>query len=149
MNSSADLDVKELASSDGAGWNAFVDRCSEATFFHRAEWRKIIESVFHHRTYYLYAERAGDIVGILPLAHVASWLFGSSLTSLPFCVYGGAAVVEAAAQAALHHHARELASSLRMGHLERRNCAVTETGSQHRHLYATFPKPLCPAPNAN
>src|SRR5882672_7086387 len=114
MNSGADLDVKELASTDGARWNAFVDRCSEATFFHRAEWREIIESVFHHRTHYLYAERAGDIVGILPLAHVASWLFGSSLTSLPFCVYGGAAVVDATARAALHRRARELASSLRV-----------------------------------
>ncbi len=149
MNSSADLDVKELASTDGARWNAFVDRCSEATFFHRAEWREIIESVFHHRTHYLYAERAGDIVGILPLAHVASWLFGSSLTSLPFCVYGGAAVADAAARAALHRHARELASSLRVGHLEFRNREVTEPGWQHRDLYATFRKPLLPEPDAN
>src|SRR5258705_13432846 len=114
MNSSADLDVKELARTDGARWNAFVDRCSEATFFHRAEWRKIIESVFHHRTHYLYAERAGDIVGILPLAHIASWLFGSSLTSLPFFVYGGAAVVCAAARGGLPRPAPHVAWSLRV-----------------------------------
>jgi len=144
-----DLGVKELASTDAARWNAFVGQCPEATFFHRAEWRKIIESVFHHRTHYLYAEREGNIVGVLPLAHVASRLFGSSLVSLPFCVYGGAVVIDPAARAVLHSHARELASSLQVGHLELRNRDVTEPGWLHRDLYATFRKPLLPDPEAN
>ena len=34
---------------------------------------------------------AGRIVGVLPLAHVNSWLFGNALVSLPFAVYGGVA----------------------------------------------------------
>jgi len=144
-----ELSVKELASTDAARWDAFVDRCPEATFFHRTEWREIIESVFRHQTHYLYAERAGDIVGVLPLAHVASRLFGSSLASLPFCVYGGAVVIDPAARAALHSHARDLASSLRVGHLELRNREVTEPGWLHRDLYATFRKPLLPEPEAN
>jgi len=129
-----ELSVKELASTDSARWDAFVDRCPEATFFHRSEWRAIIESVFRHRTHYLYAERAGDIVGVLPLAHVASRLFGSSLASLPFCVYGGAVVIDPAARAALHSHARELASFLRVGHLELRNREIAEPGWLHRDL---------------
>jgi FemAB-related protein (PEP-CTERM system-associated) len=144
-----DLSVKELSIADAPRWDAFVDRCSEATFFHRTQWRKIIESVFRHRTHYLYAERAGDIVGVLPLAHVASWLFGSSLASLPFCVYGGVAAIDPAARAALHHHACELASSLRVGHLELRNREIMEPGWLHRDLYATFRKPLLPEPDAN
>ena len=144
-----DLGVKELASTDAARWNAFVGRCPEATFFHRAEWRDIIESVFRHRTHYLYAEREDNIVGVLPLAHIASRLFGSSLVSLPFCVYGGAVVIDPAARAVLHSHARELASSLQVGHLELRNRDVTEPGWLHRDLYATFRKPLLPDPEAN
>jgi len=143
------LKVGELATADEARWKAFVDRCPEATFFHRVEWRKVIESVFNHRTHYLYAERDGDIVGVLPLAHVASWLFGSSLTSLPFCVYGGAAVVDPAARDALHRHARDLAERLGVGHLELRNRSVAEPEWKHRDLYATFRKPILADPEAN
>ena len=145
----AELRVREYSIADAPRWDAFIGRCPEATFFHRSEWREIIESVFHHRTHYLYAERAGEIVGVLPLAHVASWLFGSSLASLPFCVYGGAAVIDPSARAALHAHARELASRLRVGHLELRSREVTEPGWLQRDLYATFRKPLLPDPQAN
>ena len=70
----------------------FVQTCPEATFFHRIEWRDIIERVFGHRTHYLIAEQGGQITGVLPLAEVKSLLFGHSLVSLPFAVYGGAAV---------------------------------------------------------
>jgi FemAB-related protein (PEP-CTERM system-associated) len=145
----SDLRVGELSGADESRWKGFVDRCPEATFYHRIEWRRIIESVFGHRTHYLYAERAGEICGVLPLAHVASWLFGSSLTSLPFCVYGGAAVTEPGAREALHRRAREIASELRVGHLELRSREVTEPDWQHRDLYATFRKPLLPDPEAN
>jgi FemAB-related protein (PEP-CTERM system-associated) len=141
--------VKKFAIADATRWDAFVNRCPEATFFHRTQWREIIESVFRHRTYYLYAENAGEIVGVLPLAHVASRLFGSSLVSLPFCVYGGAAVTNPAARVALHRHAFELASSLEVGHLEMRNREVTEPGWLSRDLYATFRKALLPDPEAN
>ena len=146
---SAELSVKKFSIPDAARWDAFVDRCPEATFFHRRQWREIIESVFRHRTHYLYAERAGDIVGILPLAHVASRLFGSSLVSLPFCVYGGAAVSEPAAREALHRNAFDLASSLQVGHFELRNREITEPGWVHRDLYATFRKPLLSDAEAN
>jgi FemAB-related protein (PEP-CTERM system-associated) len=86
---------------------------------------------------------------VLPLAHVVSRLFGSSLVSLPFCVYGGAAVTNLAARAALHSRAFELASSLEVGHLELRNREVTEPSWLSRDLYATFRKTLLPDPDAN
>jgi FemAB-related protein (PEP-CTERM system-associated) len=143
------LRVKELARGDAARWDTFVERCAEATFFHRTQWRELIESVFGHRAHYLYAERADEIVGVLPLAHVSSRLFGSSLVSLPFCVYGGAAVTEPAARAALHRHATELASTLHVGHLELRNREFTEPDWETRDLYATFRKALARDPEAN
>ena len=85
------VQVRELQSADFARWDSFVAGCGEATFFHRAGWKNVIERAFGHRTYYLYAEAAGRIEGVLPLAEVKSLLFGHTLTSLPFCVYGGVA----------------------------------------------------------
>jgi FemAB-related protein (PEP-CTERM system-associated) len=49
----------------------------------------VIERAFGHRTHYLIAERDGAVAGVLPLAHLRTRLFGNTLVSLPFCVYGG------------------------------------------------------------
>ena len=86
------LEIRTLALGDigdAVRWDAFVAQCSGATFFHRSGWRRVIEEVFRHRTHFLYAQRAGRIEGVLPLAHVKSFLFGDALVSLPFAVYGG------------------------------------------------------------
>ncbi|MHA1113367.1 MAG: FemAB family XrtA/PEP-CTERM system-associated protein, partial [Alphaproteobacteria bacterium] len=57
-----------------AAWDAFVETCPEATFFHRAGWKAVIEESFGHRTHYLRAKRDGEICGILPLVHIKSRL---------------------------------------------------------------------------
>jgi hypothetical protein len=78
------VSVRALQDADGALWDAFVFACPEATFFHRAGWKTVIERAFGHRTHYLLAQRAGAIVGVLPLTEVDSRLFGHSLVSNPF-----------------------------------------------------------------
>jgi FemAB-related protein (PEP-CTERM system-associated) len=88
-----------------AAWDAFVAAHPDGTFFHRAGWREVIERAFGHRTHYLMAERDGAVVGVLPLAHVRSVLFGQSLVSVPFCVYGGPLALDSAALAALRQAA--------------------------------------------
>ena len=119
----AGIDVGLATDGDLPRWDAFVAGCPEATFFHRAGWKEVIAQSFGHRTYYLLAERAGSLVGILPLAEIKSLLFGHSLVSLPFCVYGGVAATDPAAVPLLHAAARELAEGLGVAHLELKNPA--------------------------
>ena len=52
-----DVGVRRFVAADAPAWDAFVQRCPDATFFHRIGWRDIIEDVFRHRTHYLIAER--------------------------------------------------------------------------------------------
>src|SRR6185295_5439672 len=92
MHFDTTIQVRQLTEADEPRWDAFVLACADATFFHLSGWQRIMQSVFRHRTLYLLAERAGSIVGVLPLAEVKSRLFGHSVVSLPFCVYGGCAV---------------------------------------------------------
>ena len=108
--------VRPYAEADRAAWEAFVDSCPSATFFHRIGWRQVLEEVFAHRTHYLLAQRGSNIVGVLPLAQVKSRLFGHALTSLPFAVYGGVASEDAAAVSALHSAAAQLARDLGVTH---------------------------------
>jgi FemAB-related protein (PEP-CTERM system-associated) len=146
------LTVRTLAPLDrdtAARWDAFVMGCPEATHFHRAGWQEIIESVFRHRTHFLYAEEAGRIVGVLPLAHVDSWLFGSALVSLPFAVYGGVAAESPAAATALEDEAQALAKRLGVRHLELRNIAPRHADWPTQDIYVTFRKEILPDVEAN
>jgi FemAB-related protein (PEP-CTERM system-associated) len=149
VTATSDLRVRQAAPADLARWDAFVERCPEATFFHRAGWKEVIESVFRHRTFYLFAERDATVVGVLPLAQVKSLLFGHALVSLPFCVYGGVAATDPAAVPALHAAARELAAKLGADHLELRNRVSREPGWPRQELYVTFRKELLPDIEAN
>ncbi|MCP2938018.1 hypothetical protein NK983_35520, partial [Salmonella enterica subsp. enterica serovar Typhimurium] len=72
-------------------------------------------------THYLLAERGGRICGVLPLAQVKSRLFGHSLVSLPFGVYGGVAADDDEAARALETEAQRIAQLLGVDHLEFRN----------------------------
>lgn len=143
------LTVRPYRASDRERWRAFVERCPEATFFHRIEWKDVMEEAFHHRTHYLVAECAGELVGILPLAEVKSVLFGHSLVSLPFCVYGGSATLDPHAARALHGAARGLAQELRVSHLELRDRTVKEPDWPRQDLYVTFRKEILADAEAN
>jgi FemAB-related protein (PEP-CTERM system-associated) len=147
--SASELRVRRVDDGDGSRWDAFVATCPDATFFHRFAWKGILERVFRHRTFYLAAERADHVVGILPLAEVRSLLFGHALVSLPFCVYGGAAASDARAVSELHEAAQRLAATLGVGHLELRNRVQREPAWQQQELYVTFRRPIDPHPEAN
>jgi FemAB-related protein (PEP-CTERM system-associated) len=146
------LTVRVLDAGDSATavrWDNFVMACREATHFHRAGWREIIETVFRHRAFFLYAEEAGRIVGVLPLAHIDSWLFGSALVSLPFAVYGGVAADTPEAALALEVEAQAVAERLGVGHLELRNIAARHADWPTQDLYVTFRKSILPDVDAN
>ena len=144
-----DLRVGHLEPADFSRWDEFVAGCSEATFFHRAGWKAVIERAFGHATYFLYAQTGGQIEGVLPLAEVKSRLFGHTLVALPFCVYGGIAARSERARQALDDAARALAEKLRVDHLEYRGRAPQHPDWVHKDLYVTFRKEIDPAAERN
>lgn len=144
--------IRSLQSQDKAqadAWDAFVLAHPQATFFHRAAWQRIIERVYQHRCYFLYAERDGEIVGVLPLAHVDSRLFGRSLASLPFAVYGGVVTSDEAVRRALELEAQTVAKRLGVAHLEFRNVTARHADWPGQDLYVTFRKEILPDEDAN
>ena len=138
------LRVRRLDGADAGRWDQFVAACPEATFFHRAGWKGVIEQAFGHRTHYLLAEEGGEIQGILPLAEIKSRLFGHSLSSLPFCVYGGIAANSNRARTALDLAAQELAASIGADFLEYRNRRPAHPQWPAKDLYVTFRKAIDP-----
>jgi FemAB-related protein (PEP-CTERM system-associated) len=139
------LTIRTLDTASEAAWDKFVMAAPGGTFFHRAGWAKAIERGFNHRTHFVYAEQDGAITGVLPLARVKTMLFGDSLISNPFCVYGGPLAVDAGTEAALTGHAVELlrktgASSLEYRHMKAP--ADAEGWVPGPDIYVTFRKPI-------
>ena len=66
--------------------------CPDATFFHRIDGATSSKTSSATARTTCWPSAAAQIAGVLPLAQVKSLLFGHSLVSLPFAVYGGAAV---------------------------------------------------------
>ena len=144
--------VMRLAPSDAVAarrWDDFVTACPSATFFHRAGWQRVIADVFGHPCWFLYAERDGQIEGVLPLARVKSLLFGDALVSLPFAVYGGVATTSQAAAQALEAHAQQLARDLGVEHLEMRNLTRRHQDWPLQDLYVTYRKTILAEEEAN
>lgn len=108
-----------------------------------------MHGAFGHDTYFLYVEAGGHIQGVLPLAHVDSWLFGNSLVSLPFAVYGGVAALNAEAAEALEMEAQKIAKRLSVAHLELRNVNPRHADWPTQDLYVTFRKEILPEEEAN
>lgn len=145
----AETQIRSLSPQDAARWDAYVTAHPDATFFHRAGWQTVIARAFGHRTHFLFAERDGEIVGVLPLAQIKSRLFGHSLSSLPFCAYGGIVANDKLAFDALDRAAQTLAQQLKVGSLEYRNLQAQHSGWPSKDLYVTFRKPIDPDVEAN
>lgn len=136
--------IHEMRPEDSVRWDLFVMNHPEATFFHRSGWKTVIEKAFGHRTWFLYAEKNGELQGILPLAEVRSLLFGHSLSALPFCVYGGVVAENNLVREQLELAAQELAEQLKVDYLEFRNFHSVHADWPRKDLYVTFRKEIDP-----
>lgn len=140
--SSSPVTVRVTTGADRVPWNAYVLRHPEATFFHRFEWSDVLQQAFGHAGHYLVAERARQVVGVLPLAEMKSLLFGHALVSTPFCVYGGVLADDGDVCHALEDAAVDLGARLGVDHVEFRNLAPRHDDWHRKDLYVTFRRAL-------
>jgi FemAB-related protein (PEP-CTERM system-associated) len=81
--------VRRAGAQDRACVRAFVEADPDATPFHLPEWSDAVARGCGHKAHTLLAERAGRVVGLLPLTELRSRLFGSAFVSTGFGVEGG------------------------------------------------------------
>ena len=137
------LMIRYARDDDAAAWDAFVFKSSNGTFFHRFGWRAIFRDVFDLTPHYLVAEIGGEIIGILPLVHQKSVLFGNSLIAAPFCVEGGSLAIDPETRGRLDEEAISLMYKLKAGSLEFRSRVASRTGwAVRKDLYAIFEREL-------
>ena len=125
----APVEIRPLRNADEAAWENYVERAPQATFFHRLGWRQIIKRTLGHATRYRCAWRGGCLVGILPLVHVKSRLFGDALVSTAFTTGGGIVADDDMATQALADDAAELGHRFAVDFIELRQSAALATGA--------------------
>ena len=141
------LQIDCLENGQDSAWDGFVTAHPKATFFHLSGWKAVIEESFGHRCHYLLARQGGAIVGVLPLTHVRGRIFGNSLISNGFCVYGGPLTTSSEALAALDAAAIDLARDLRAERVEYRlREPLHPDWPCNRETYVTFRKAIDPDP---
>jgi FemAB-related protein (PEP-CTERM system-associated) len=134
--------IKTLDVENYSRWDDFVQASTDATFFHQAGWKSVIENAFGHKTYFLYVENNGNISGILPLVHINSLFFGNTLVSIAPCVYGGIVASDEQSYLELDKEACRLAKELGVDCLEMRNRVQKNPERPYKELYVYFRKEL-------
>jgi FemAB-related protein (PEP-CTERM system-associated) len=144
------LTVTELNAHQEAAWDRYVREAPHGTFFHLAGWKHVIEKAFGLKTFYLIAQRGTDIVGVMPMTHVKSMLFGAKLVANAYAMYGGPVADDDEARVALTEAAVRLMDRLNSPTFEMRCRVPCRPDWQTRSdLYVTFRKPILPDVNAN
>ena len=88
------IEIKRLSVTDtdaATRWDSFVLACDQATFFHRAGWQRVLNEVFRHETYFLYADNDGvKDAGSASNELQVDWLFSYRPTpgTLAYLGYG-------------------------------------------------------------
>jgi len=128
---------------DAAAWDAYVAGHPDATPFHSRAWCEAITRSTGHKCHLLAARDAdGKVVGLLPLHHIRSPLFGQALVASGFAVDGGLLANNEAAAAALADAAVDLAKSLGVPSVELRGGPQPEGWHVEEGVYAGFARDL-------
>lgn len=127
---------------DVSRWDAYVDKNEAGSFFHLAGWMRVIQDVYGHTPHYLYLEQDGVLKGVLPLVEQNSRLFGHTLISTPFCVYGGAIADDEESLLELEQEAARLGKMLGVDYIEFRYNHARENNNDlvlncHHSTYIT------------
>ncbi len=141
MDDTKGMNIESLSTHDAA-CDAFVARRADGKICHLPAWSFMVQRVFSHQSHYLVARGDAALLGVLPLIHVKSRLFGNRMISQAFANYGGILTDDEGVRRALFDRAVELATQLRCESIELRNIDPLPYGLQLREGKAVMHLPL-------
>lgn len=122
---------------------AFLAATPGSTPFHSAAWGRAIEAATGHTWRLLVArDTTGAIVGLLPLHHIRSRLFGSTLASTGFAVDGGILTQDQRVTPLLAAAAVDMAKDLGLPGVELRGGPAPDGWAVDDSTYLGFVRPL-------
>lgn len=135
------LDTKVIAIDPmkDSRWDAFVMTHQHGTIYHHSIWKELIQRTYGYTSYFLMLEDLQkNILGILPLFHVRSWLTGNRLVSIPFAHACGPLAYSSESVGKLVDYAVRYARDEKSDYLEIRtqgNTAALSSSDLVKHSY--------------
>ena len=122
------MTVRQFNNGDTGCWDEYVLSTPGASCYHLSGWKNVVEKSFGHKTYYLLYEEGNRILGVLPLVHQKSFLFGNHIISLPYFNYGGVCAETQEISECLLKEAINIADRVMADHIELRDTRFMENG---------------------
>jgi CelD/BcsL family acetyltransferase involved in cellulose biosynthesis len=110
--------VERLDPAEVPHWDADLQACPGATFFHGAAWARTLKGAYGYAPSYFTVRDAGGIRALLPMMEVDSWLTGRRGVSLPFTDECGPLAADPENFKALHRQSLNYAAARRWKYLE-------------------------------
>ena len=137
------VNVAPLERNAHAAWDDYVCDHAHGSPFHLTAWRKAVTSALNYDAPYLIARRAEQIVGVLPVVHAKTRLFGNNMISTGFSVGGGILADDDEVADALSREAISLAGDRKVDSLELRSeKARFEGWPTKAETYASYVAPM-------
>jgi len=138
------LKLAYSASVDPEEWQDYIQASVRSTIYHDFRWKQIIESNFKQKMYYVTCRNREDqLVGVLPLIHMKSRIFGSFTISMPYFNYGGPLGDSIEIEESLIQHGAALSGELGCSHMEVRETKKRESmESISRKVSMILPLPV-------
>ena len=139
-----DITYRTATDSESSSWDDFVDSHPRRTFAHRWHWSSVLEYSYRIKPYYIFAEKDGAIIGVLPTVLMRSRLFGRFMISLPWLDYGGPLALSDKAAIGMVDFASSIARSEKCRFLELRAVSQIHPGLVNRNHKYSFILDLTP-----
>jgi len=111
--------VRTADQGDSTAIEEYLGRSDKSSLYHKYPWGSVIEDCFSHRSYYLLCEgNGGAILGVLPLVHMKSRMFGNLMVSMPYFNYGGVLSDDEESRDLLIGEAVKIATGVGADHIE-------------------------------
>lgn len=141
------ISCRPIERTDTPAWDRFVRAHLSGTPFHLMAWHDTLRSIFGYRAEYRVAVEDGEIVGVLPMFIVDSFVTGKVLVSTPFGVYGGILAANNVAHDLLRDAMKTLAQKEGVQHAELRNSFSHQVSGGFNNVdrYCTFTRDVTPS----
>jgi len=83
------IEITSCSADDRNKWDQYLMNHPQGNFYQRYGWKDINQRNFGHSCYFRVAKENGTIVGLFPVVHIRSLIFGNILSSMPFVNFGG------------------------------------------------------------
>jgi FemAB-related protein (PEP-CTERM system-associated) len=124
-------------------WDDYIHARPDGCVFQTSAWRRVVESTYGHRPFYLMVKQGSEVRGVLPLFLLNGSFFGRVMATSPYASSGAICADDDEAVQPLVEKAIQLAREHEVSYIELKSRTITQNASlQHHTDYLNYCMPI-------